>query len=60
MCVICVIYCFRGLCCACRESALAEMGIALYEGQTVGVMQPKKVTNKIPYSADTHSYWSVQ
>ena len=27
-----------------RESALAEMGIALHQGQTVGVKQPSKVS----------------
>ena len=27
-----------------RESALAEMGIAVHKGETVGVFQPKKVS----------------
>lgn len=27
-----------------RETALAEMGIAVRKGETVGVFQPKKVT----------------
>ena len=29
--------------CLYRESALAEMGIAVHKGETVGVFQPKKV-----------------
>ena len=29
--------------CTSRESALAEMGIAVRKGETVGVFQPKKV-----------------
>ena len=35
--------------CPCRESALAEMGIAVRKGETVGVFQPKKVNSTIPY-----------
>ena len=30
-----------------RETALAEMGIAVRKGETVGVFQPKKVSGTV-------------
>ena len=40
----------------CRETALAEMGIAVRKGETVGVFQPKKVT--VTWGCDAYFFFT--